>query len=288
MRLNHLTLLLAATLLAAPATFAAQQAPASPAVSGSSDSSRPVLRALRVATAPVIDGRLSDEAWADAPAADHFRQRDPNEGQPATERTEVRALYDDDALYVGARLYDSDPSGVGVRLSSRDAFPDADYITIYLDARHDHLTGAQFTVTTAGVQGDSVISNDTFTDDSWDAVWTSAVSHDAQGWSAELRIPFSQLRFTAADQQTWGINISRFIRRKNETVFLEFGPKNDNGLASRMMHLTGLDGIRPRRRLELAPYTAMRQENIEAEEGDPFNDGSDDVFLVKMTYWIGR
>ncbi len=166
---------------------------------------------------------------------------------------------------MGARLFDSEPSAISTRLSSRDGSPDADNITIFLDPRHDHRTGVQFTVTAAGVQRDGVISNDTFTDDSWDAVWSSAVSHDAEGWSAELRIPFSQLRFNADEHQTWGINVSRFIRRKNETVWLEFWPKNDNGLASRMMHLAGLDGVRPRRRLELAPYAAARQEFVEAE-----------------------
>jgi len=266
--------LLAAVITATPAMLQADQSPASTANPVSADASRPTLRALRVTGAPVIDGHLSDEAWSHAPVADHFRQRDPDEGQPATERTEIRLLYDDDALYVGARLYDSDPAAISTRLSSRDGWPDADNITVFLDPRHDHRTGVQFTVTAAGVQGDGVISNDTFTDDSWDAVWSSAVSHDAQGWSAELRIPLSQLRFNAAERQTWGINISRFIRRKNETVWLEFWPKNDNGLASRMMHLADLDGVRPRRRLELAPYTAARQEFVEAKDGDPFNDGS--------------
>jgi hypothetical protein len=145
---------------------------------------------------------------------------------------------------------------------------------VLLDPRHDHRTGVQFTVTAAGVQRDSVISNDTFTDDSWDAVWSSAVSRDAEGWSAELRIPFSQLRVGAGEQPAWGINVSRFIHRKNETVWLEFWPKNDNGLASRMMHLAGLEEVRPRRRLELAPYLAARQEFVEAERGNPFNDGA--------------
>ena len=270
-------LLLAAAIftIASPAVLYAQQPSAStPAPPASADASRPTLRAVRVTIAPVIDGRLSDEVWSHAPVADHFRQRDPNEGQPATERTEIRVVYDDDALYVAARLYDTDPARISRRLTARDEHPDADCVTIFLDPRHDHRTGVTFTVTAAGSQYDSVLSNDTFQDESWNAVWASAVSHDAQGWSAELRIPFSQLRFNAVEPQTWGINVSRFIRRKNESAWLEFWPKNDNGLASRMMHLTGLDGVRPRRRLELAPYTAARQEFVEADDGDPFNDGS--------------
>ena len=264
----------AAIVTVAAPMLEAQQSPTSTSTPVSADASRPILRALRVERAPVIDGRLSDEAWSHAPVADHFRQRDPNEGQAATERTEIRVLYDDNALYVGARLYDTEPARISRRLTARDEHPDADCVTIFLDPRHDHRTGVTFTVTAAGSQYDSVLSNDTFQDASWNAVWTSAVSHDEQGWSAEVRIPFSQLRFNAVESQTWGINISRFIRRKNETAWLEFWPKNDNGLASRMMHLAGLDGVRPRQRLEIAPYTAARQEFVEAKDGDPFNDGS--------------
>ncbi len=266
--------LLALVIASVPAVVQTKQSPPPPTNPILADASRPTVRALRVAEAPLIDGRLADDAWMDAPVAEHFRQRDPDEGQPATERTEIRVLYDDNALYLGARLFDSEPSAISTRLSSRDGSPDADSITIFLDPRHDHRTGVQFTVTAAGVQRDGVISNDTFMDDSWDAVWSSAVSHDSEGWSAELRIPFSQLRFTADEHQIWGINVSRFIRRKNETVWLEFWPKNDNGLASRMMHLGGIDGVHPRRRLELAPYVAARQELVEADAGDPFNDGS--------------
>lgn len=269
-----LVLLAAAVTAAAPAALQAEQAPPAAADPAAIHASRPTLGVLRVAEPPVIDGRLAEEAWSRAPLADHFRQRDPNEGQPATERTEIRVLYDDHALYVGARMYDGQPSAISTRLSSRDAWPDADNLSILLDPRHDHRTGVYFIVTAAGVQGDGVISNDTFQDGSWDAVWSSVVSHDAAGWSAELRIPFSQLRFNAGAPPIWGINVSRFIRRKNETVWLEYWPKNDNGLASRMMHLTALDGVTPRRRLEVAPYTAMRQEFVEAKDGDPFNDGA--------------
>jgi hypothetical protein len=238
------------------------------------DAARSTMTAVRTAEPPVIDGRLSDDVWEQAPSVDHFLQRDPVEGAPASERTEIRVLFDVDALYVGARLYDEEPGAISARLGSRDSWPDADHITVLLDPRHDHRTGVQFTVTAAGVQRDSVISNDTFTDDSWDAVWSSAVSRDDQGWSAELRIPFSQLRVSAGAAGTWGINVSRFIRRKNETVWLELWPKNDNGLASRMMHLSGVGDVRPRRRLELAPYVAARQEYLESDAGNPFNDGS--------------
>ena len=125
------------------------------------------------------------------------------------------------------------------------------------------------------MQHDAVLYNDTWDDSSWDSVWDSAVSVDDQGWTAELRIPLSQLRFTFGERQTWGVNAMRFIRRKNERAWLELVPKNENGLASRMAHLTGLDGLRPKRHLELLPYTAARAEFVQpARVGNPFNDGS--------------
>jgi hypothetical protein len=239
------------------------------------EAARAVVAAVRVAPPPSIDGKLGDEAWGRAEPATGFSQRDPDEGKPATERTEVRILYDDEAIYVGVRLFDSDVQAIARRLSSRDSGADADWVQIHLDPLHDHLTGAQFQVSAAGAQRDSIISNDTFTDTSWDAVWNSAVTVDDLGWSAELRIPLSQLRFSRDERQTWGINVSRYIRRRNETSWLELVARNESGLASRMAHLTGLDGISPKRRLELLPYAAARNEFVQPKRtGDPFNDGS--------------
>jgi hypothetical protein len=182
------------------------------------------VRAFRTTETPVIDGRLTDECWTHAEAVSRFIQRDPDEGMPATERTELRILYDDDALYVAVRLFDSQPELVGRRLSDRDGEREADRITIFLDAMHDRLTGAAFGVTAANIQEDTIISNDTFQDSSWDAVWQSQVVVDDRGWSVEMRIPLSQLRFPAAERQTWGINAERYIHRKNETAWLEMVP----------------------------------------------------------------
>jgi hypothetical protein len=256
----------AALLCLAFAAAAAAQTPA-----GSLDRG---IRAARTSRPPVIDGQLTDEGWASAVPAAGFTQRDPDEGKAPTERTEVRFLFDDDALYVGARLYDSEPVRIARRLSTRDSSADADVLSIYLDPMHDKLTGAIFRVSAANVQQDSILYNDTWTDGSWDAVWQSAVSVDGDGWCAEMRIPLSQLRFAGSDQQTWGVNVERYIRRKNERVWLEMVPKNETGLASRMLNMTGLDGIKPTRRLELLPYAAGRTEFVAPRRaGNPFNDG---------------
>ena len=235
----------------------------------------PSVQAVRVANPPRIDGRLDDQAWSAAVPATGFLQRDPDEGQPASERTELRVVFDDVAIYVGARLFDREPRRIGRRLSRRDADADADRFTIYLDPRHDHLTGAEFQVSAAGSLADAIIYNDSWTDNSWDAVWDAAVSIDEEGWTVEMRIPLSQLRFSAADRDVWGLNASRFIQRKNESDWLALVPKKESGLASRMAHLTGMAGLQPARRVELLPYTVARGEFIAPSSlGDPFNDGA--------------
>jgi hypothetical protein len=235
----------------------------------------PSLRAHRAETAPTIDGRLDEAVWKAADPGDNFRQIEPIEGVAPTERTEIRVLYDNVSLYVGVRLYDSEPDKIVRRLSRRDDDPDADKFTFYVDALHDRLTGAAFEVSAAGAQRDAIISNDTNRDSSWDAVWDAVVSIDNEGWSAELRIPLSQLRFLKSDNQTWGFNVERFIYRKNERVWFEMVPRNENGLASRMANLTGIDGVQPRRAFELVPYVVARSEFIKPRlAGDPFNDGS--------------
>jgi hypothetical protein len=235
----------------------------------------PVVQATRITVSPQIDGHLDDEAWRSATAATGFLQRDPDEGKPATERTELRIVFDDAAIYVGVTLHDREPDRIVRRLSRRDDYPDADRFTVFFDPHHDHLTGAMFTVSAAGSQADAIVYNDTWQDDSWDAVWDAAVSIGPDGWAAEMRIPFSQLRFPRAERDAWGINAARFIQRRNETDWLELVPKKESGLASRMAHLVGIQGIRPPRQFEVLPYTVARAEFIEPDApGNPFNDGS--------------
>ncbi|MGA2261335.1 MAG: DUF5916 domain-containing protein [Acidobacteriota bacterium] len=256
-------------LLAAGPLCAAQTQPA-----GAHAKIVPSVRALRLTSPIDLDGRLVEPAWNSAQPAIGFKQYDPDEGKPETEKTDVRVLYDDQALYIGARMYDREPKKIRRGLTRRDDSEiDADWISIYLDPRHDHLTGAHFQVTSAGSLSDSVIYNDTFEDSSWDAVWDAKVTVDAQGWVAEIRIPFSQLRFSTGDHQTWGFNIQRYIQRKNETDWWELVPKKESGLASRMGHLEGLDEIPSHHHLDLLPYATGRAEYIQPSPGDPFSSG---------------
>jgi hypothetical protein len=235
----------------------------------------PAVQAARAPGEIEIDGRLDEPAWQGVPPTGDFRQLEPVEGALATERTELRIVFDDDALYVGARLYDSTAGGIVRRRSRRDVAADADGFSVFIDPNHDHLTAVEFRVTAAGVQRDVFIYNDVTEDPSWDAVWSSAVNIDAEGWSVEMRIPFSQLRFPRTERPTWGINAERLVFRKHEWSWLALVPRNESALASRMAHLEGLRDLRPTRHLELRPYVTARAEYIAPERaGDPFNDGS--------------
>ena len=232
-------------------------------------------RALRASAPIVLDGRLDEADWRTAPVASGFLQRDPDQGQPATEPTELRLLFDDHALYVGARLRDREPGRIVRQLSRRDGLAEGDTFTLYLDPHRDRRTGVVLQVSAAGVQRDAAIYDDNFEDDTWDAVWESAVEIDADGWTVEMRVPFSQLRFPAAPGHSWGVNARRLVHRKNESSWLVLVPKNESGLASRMTRLEGIDGIDPGRHLELLPYVSGRAEHIEpTRDVDPWNDGS--------------
>jgi hypothetical protein len=231
--------------------------------------------AHRAGTPIVLDGRLDEPAWQEAPPAGDFLQRDPNQGEAATEPTDLRLLFDDRALYVGARLRDDAADRIVRQLSRRDAIPEADSFTLFLDPHRDRRTGVVLQVSAAGVQRDAAIYDDNFEDDTWDAVWESAVTVDDAGWTVEMRIPFSQLRFPTAPGHAWGVNARRIVYRKNESSWLVLVPKNENGLASRMAGLPGIEGIEPGRHLELLPYVSGRVEYVApARPGDPFNDGS--------------
>src|SRR5688500_9284582 len=164
------------------------------------EQARPVLRAMPLQGDIRIDGRLDEQAWAGAEAYSDFRQLDPNEGQPGSERTELRVLYDDRAIYLGLRMFDSDASGIRSRLARRDEpIFGADLVEIYMDTYLDRLTGFVFRITPAGAVRDAAWlapgSGGFGQDNSWDAVWESEATIDSAGWTAELRIPFSQLRY---------------------------------------------------------------------------------------------
>jgi hypothetical protein len=249
----------------------------------------PRMTAVRVVQAPRIDGRLDEPAWTLAEPASGFTQTSPRPGDPARLRTDVRILYDNEAVYVGARMYDSAPAAIVGRLGRRDADTQSDIFEVDFDSYHDHRTSFQFYVNAAGVKMDLVASNDfSFGDTGWDPVWDAATARDSLGWTAELRIPLSQLRFSSALVQVWGVNFFRGVQRTGEhTVWAYFGP-TDQGYASFFGHLLGLKNLPQPRRLEVLPYAAGIEEQIDpGAPGNPFNDGSREVGRVGVDFKYG-
>jgi hypothetical protein len=234
----------------------------------------PEVHAVRLAGPIVLDGVLSEEVWTSAPAVTEFRQRDPEEGAAASEKTEVRLAYDDEALYVGARLFDSTPGSIIARLGRRDADLGADEITFYVDPYHDGRSGYYFAVNAAGTLRDGVLYNDDWNDDTWDGIWEGRARVDKDGWTVEMRIPYSQLRFRREDHNRWGVNFRRYVARRKEEEYVVFTPKKASGFVSRFPRVTGLEGIAPPRRLSVTPYAITKAELSAHDLGDPFNDGS--------------
>ena len=259
-----LLLVLCAATVACAATLARADEPPPP----------PPVHAARATQPIVIDGLLDEAVWHGDNAITYLPQSDPKQGEPSAQRVEIRLAFDDDAVYVGARMFDSSPDSIVARLSRRDNQGGSDLFAVFLDTFHDKRTGYYFGVSAAGTQFDGTLSNDDWDDDSWDGVWSSRVHRDAQGWSSEMRIPFSQLRCSGGERPVWGVNFERFITRYNQDQKLVFTPRGQSGFVSRFPDLLGLDGIQATHHIEISPYTTGRAEYLAHASGDPFHDGS--------------
>ena len=230
----------------------------------------PVAGATRTATAPVIDGRLDDEVWSGGGTLDGFVQREPSEGRPASQRTEVRIAYDDEALYVAAWLFDDDPGSVVLGQTLRDAsLDDADAFVVILDTYRDRQNGFVFGTTPAGIEYDGQVVNQGQGGGSgqmrqqsgsgggfnlnWDGSWGVATSTDESGWYAEMRIPFATLRYGQGGAQTWGINFERKIRRNNEQSVWSPIPRQFNLYRVSLAGTVDLEAP-AKRLLTLSPY----------------------------------
>ena len=248
----------------------------------------PTASAARLTGTISVDGVLSDAAWGSAPSITALRQTVPVEGSPVSEATDVRIVYDDDAIYLAARL--DDRGGVTTRLARRDAgLGDSDRFVVLLDSYHDHETAYRFWTNPSGVKGDAIVSGNAGGgggdrgggDSSWDPVWDLATAVTETGWIVEMRIPFSQLRFSRQEAQTWGIQVERTINRHQENATFPFTPVLERAGVSRFAHLGGIQGIEPGRRLEFLPYVVARGEylQLQAPAGvtfeNPYRSGSD-------------
>lgn len=244
----------------------------------------PRARAVRLIRSISVDGVLEEAEWSSAPLIEDFIQTLPLEGEPVSERTEIRIVYDDDAVYVGAVL--SDRSPVTTRLARRDAdLQDSDAFIVLFDSYHDHETAYRFWTNPSGVKGDAIVTgNGTGRGDaSWDPIWDLATQVTEEGWTVEMRIPFSQLRFSPDQSQVWGLQVERNINRLQENATYPFTPLLERAGVSRFAHLDGIAGIEPGRRLELLPYMVARGEYLQlatpagVDFANPYRSGSDYV-----------
>jgi Domain of unknown function (DUF5916)/Carbohydrate family 9 binding domain-like len=234
----------------------------------------PVLHAVRVSAPPVVDGDLSDAAWQGAPEFTDFTQHDPDDGKPPTMKTTLRIVYDDHAIYFGMKMVD--PQRPSALLARRDNFVQSDFISLNLDPQLDRLSGNAFTLTPSNEQIDTVLYNDIGEDPSWDGVWDSATKIVSDGWVAEIRIPFSQLRFPEKAVHVWGLNVTRRTVRNNETVRIVNTPKGQTGFVSHFADIVGIEGIHRGRPLELVPYSVARADVLtRADRSNPFLQRSD-------------
>ena len=214
--------------------------------------------AVRAARAPVIDGRDDDAVWATAPVIAEFKEWQPTEGREPKFRTEARVAYDAANLYVFVRCFDPHPDSIIRLLERRDTFTPSDMVWLFVDSYHDRRTGYEFGVNAAGVKIDQAIYNDGNEDGAWDAVWDVATRVDSLGWTAEFRIPMSQLRYGATREHTFGLTIDRDIYRFNERVSWPMFSQARAGMVSQFGELTGLDDLQAPRRLEVAPYLVAK------------------------------
>ncbi|NJB70986.1 hypothetical protein GGR42_001448 [Saonia flava] len=230
---------------------------------------------LNEAKAPVIDGLLDDAGWDIVDWAGDFIEMRPDENTAPTETTKFKILYDDKNLYVAFRCYDSQPDKIERRLSRRDGFQ-GDWVGIFIDSYNDERTSFNFIVTAAGVKGDEFSTNNgNNSDESWNPIWYTKTNVDLEGWTAEMKIPLSQLKFGKSKEQSWGLEVMRKLFRGEERYVWQRIPREVAGFVSEFGELQGLLNIEPQKQLEIQPYTVSKFETYEGEEGNPFRDGNE-------------
>lgn len=227
--------------------------------------------AVRLDRPVELDGELRENVWQ-RPSVAPLIQHDPDNGDPPRQPTDWWVAYDEEALYVAARLHDAAPESIACNLGRRDTWPNSDWVFLNLDTFNDDRNGYSFRVNPAGVIGDATIFNDGWTDESWDPVWDCAARIDERGWAVEMRIPFSQLSFPESDEQVWGINFSRRTLRTQERADIIHLPRGESGYCGRFPDLLGLRGICGARRVEMLTYGVGKGSFSDVDEFDPFHD----------------
>ena len=250
------------------------------------------LQALRITEAIKLDADLSEPAWQQAPLAGQFIEQRPTPGRPERHPTEVRVLYDDAALYVGAVLHDVSPDSVARELSQRDDINNSDFFGVFLDTYHDQLNGYGFLVTAGGVQVDARYSPAGGEDFNWNAVWESQTALRGTDWVVELRIPYSAIRFSQAAEQLWGLNFMRQRRFSNQQFFWNAVQPETDGFVNQWGELRGVRDIKPPLRLSLTPYVSAYLNHYPYNEqgkrntSTSFNGGADVKWGINESFTL--
>jgi len=225
-------------------------------------------RAVLAPRAPTIDGRDDDEVWRMAAPISEFLEFDPNEGKAPRYKTEARVAYDARNFYVFVRAYDEEPNRILKLLARRDVRTASDQIKIMIDSYHDRRSGYEFAVNPAGVKRDYAVFDDGNEDDAWDGVWEAKTTVDSLGWTAEFRIPLSQLRYAQSESNTFGFAVWRDIDRYKERVSWPLYKRNVAGLSSQLGEVSGLTGLAAPRRLEFSPYVVTKNVTLPKGQDD--------------------
>ncbi len=252
---------------------------------------RKKVEAQRINSTIKIDGILDEAEWSTAPIAKNFIERKPNNGAAEGEnfRSEVKILYDDTGIYIGAILFDNEPEKIGKELTERDQIANDDLFGVILNGYNDHQQALEFVVLPTNVQYDAKITNDFGEDSSWNGVWYSGTKISAEGWIVEMKIPYSELRFPKKDIQNWGINFVRLVNRNNTLYDWNFVDNKKNSYLLFEGELNGLQNINPPTRLSFTPYISSYINRFNGQTTSNFNGGMDlkyginDAFTLDLT-----
>jgi len=233
------------------------------------------------AESPIIDGKLNDDIWyKENKSADNlgwttnFIQREPIENVSPSEQTEFKIIYDSEFLYVGINCFDSEPKRINSRMSRRDGF-EGDWVEIIFDSYHDLRSAFSLTITAAGVQGDKTISlNGANEDNTWNPIWYAASNISENGWTSEMKIPLSQLRFGDKNNQVWGLQVLRKFSRNEEKSVWQRIPIDAPGWVSEFGELHGLINLKPKRQLEIQPFLVSSLETFKKELLNPYRNSN--------------
>jgi len=232
-------------------------------------------KALESVPSPVIDGIINEAAWDIVDWTGDYVENQPDENTPPSEQTKFKIVYDKKFLYFAFKCYDKDPKGIVKRLSRRDGF-EGDWVEINIDSHNDKRTGFSFTISVSGVKGDEAISeNGNSWDGSWNPIWYMKTNIDDEGWTAEVKIPFSQLKFGDRKDQVWGLQSTRRYFRAEERSVWQRVPPDAPGWVSEFGELRGLIGLEPQKQLEIQPFVVSQLESYPKEDNNPFRDGQD-------------